>query len=312
MTVRVGLMVLPQEDPADFVRTAQRAEDQGFDFLACGEHAFFHAPTSNAFICLAAAAGATTRIRLMSALTLVPMYPAGLFAKMVATLDRVCGGRLDLGVGIGGEYPAEFAACGIPMSERGPRADETLEICRRLFRGETVDFDGRFARLDGLELRPLPAQPGGPPVWVGGRRSAATRRAGRFGTHWLPYMLSPEQLRTGLADARQAASDHGRNATAVAGGAFLWAAVDDRPEAARSSALSALSSLYQQDFEQMADRYVPSGNPEQVASRLVEYVEAGAESVLISPACTAEERPAMVEQFASDVLPLLRDAVVSP
>jgi alkanesulfonate monooxygenase SsuD/methylene tetrahydromethanopterin reductase-like flavin-dependent oxidoreductase (luciferase family) len=81
--MRVGLMVPPQLDPRQVVPTAVRAEAQGFDLLACGEHVFFHGPVSNAFVTLAAAAGATRRIRLMTALTVLPIYPAALAAKMV-------------------------------------------------------------------------------------------------------------------------------------------------------------------------------------------------------------------------------------
>lgn len=308
MTVRVGLMLVPESDPAEVVQTARLAEEQGFDFLACGEHVFFHAPTPNAFVCLAAAAAATSRIRLLTALALVPMYPTGLFAKMAATLDRISGGRLDLGVGLGGEHPPEFAACGVPMSERGPRTDETLALCRRLFAGETIDEVGRFATFDNLALAPLPAQAGGPPVWVGGRRAAATRRAGRFGSHWLPYMVSPEQLADGLVDARAAATAHDRAASDVRGAVYAWAATDRDAAEARTGAITALGALYQQDFAPLADRYIPTGTPEQVTGRLLDYVRAGAESVLISPACADARRPAMVRLFATEVLPALHAA----
>jgi len=311
VSVRIGLMLVPEADPADVVRTAQTAEDQGFDFLACGEHVFFHAPTPNAFLCLAAAAAATTRIRLLSALTLVPMYPAGLFAKMVATLDRLSGGRFDLGVGLGGEYPPELASCGVQVTERGPRTDETLELSRRLFAGETVPHEGRFADFVDLALRPLPIQHGGPPVWVGGRRAAATRRAGRLGDHWLPYMVSPEQLDAGLRDVRATAVAHGRGAEDVHGAIYAWSAVDRDAGAARAGALRALGSLYQQDFSAMADRYVPTGTPEQVTEKLLDYVHAGAESVLISPACEPEQRAAMVDLFAAEVVPALRQAATA-
>jgi len=99
-------MLPPQLDPGRVVPLARRAEELGYDILARGEHVFFHVPTPNAFVALAAAAGATARIRLLSAATVLPVYPAPLAAKMVATLDGVSGGRFELGVGVGGEYPA--------------------------------------------------------------------------------------------------------------------------------------------------------------------------------------------------------------
>ena len=83
---------------------ARAAEEAGYDGVATGEHLFFHGPVTNAFVSLAAAAGATTRIRLLSSLTVLPLYPAALAAKLAATLDQVSGGRFDMGVGVGGEY----------------------------------------------------------------------------------------------------------------------------------------------------------------------------------------------------------------
>jgi alkanesulfonate monooxygenase SsuD/methylene tetrahydromethanopterin reductase-like flavin-dependent oxidoreductase (luciferase family) len=70
---------------------------------------FFHGPTPNAFITLAAAAGATTRVRLMSSLTILPLYPAAFAAKLASTLNNVSSGRLELGVGVGGAYPPDDA-----------------------------------------------------------------------------------------------------------------------------------------------------------------------------------------------------------
>ena len=98
---------------------ARRAEALGYDYLLTGEHVMFHGPTANNLVSLAAAAGATERIKLMSGIVLVPLYPAALLAKQVSVLDVVSDGRFHLGVGVGGEYPKEFAAVGVPVAERG-------------------------------------------------------------------------------------------------------------------------------------------------------------------------------------------------
>jgi alkanesulfonate monooxygenase SsuD/methylene tetrahydromethanopterin reductase-like flavin-dependent oxidoreductase (luciferase family) len=163
--VRAGI-VLPG-DQRQVAAAARWAENLGFDLVACGEHLFFHARTPNAFVVLAAAAGATERIRLLSALTILPVYPAVLAAKLVATLDHVSNGRFDFGVGVGGEYPPEFAAAGIPVGERGARSDEALELILRLLSGGPVDFAGRWARVEQLSLNPPALQKPAPPVWVG-------------------------------------------------------------------------------------------------------------------------------------------------
>jgi probable F420-dependent oxidoreductase len=304
--MRAGLMLAVHADPAEQIDVARRAEAQGFDFLACGEHVFFHTTVTNAFVTLAAAAGATSRIRLLSALTILPMYPAALAAKMVANLDRVSNGRFELGVGVGGEYPPEFEACGVPMRERGPRTDEALDLFERLFTGEPVDFAGRFTTIDGLRLDPLPVQRPGPPVWVGGRSEAAMRRAGRYADVWLPYMYTPERLAGSLTRVRENAAGFGRE-DVVRGAIFSWSCVDSDTAWARRTAVETVNGIYGQDFEPLADRYIPTGKPQQVIDRLGEYAQAGAESVVFSPACAPEDQERVIETFAAEVLPALRD-----
>jgi len=186
--MRFGITV---DNPATLVDDARHAEELGFDFLGCGEHLFFHGPTPNAFAMLAAAAGATSRIRLVSSIVLLPLYPAPVVAKLAATIDVISQGRFELGIGSGGEYPPEFIAAGIDPATRFRRTDEGLYIIRRLFSGETVTFDGEFTAVPGLALNPPPHQRGGPPIWLGGRKPAALRRAGRHADVWMPYMVDP-------------------------------------------------------------------------------------------------------------------------
>lgn len=303
--MKAGLMIPPQTRLERLVPLARRAEELGYAFLACGEHVFFHVPATNAFVALAAAAGVTSRIRLLSAVTLLPTYPAALAAKMAATLDGISNGRFELGVGVGGEFPAELRACGIDPAERGQRTDEALEVMTRLLAGETVNYTGRFACLDNVRLDPPAVQQRRPPVWVGGRRPASLRRAARFADVWLPYMVTPEQLADGLATVRAQAARHG--GPPVRGALFCWAGVGMDGRAARRVALDTLSKIYQQDFTPLARRYVPTGTPAEVTTRLQEYAEAGAETVLFAPACPEDELDRTAEVFAREVVPALTD-----
>lgn len=304
--MQVGLMFPPGHDPAHACAIARQAEGQGFDFLACGEHVFFHGPVTNAFITLAAAAGATQRIRLLSALTMLPLYPAALAAKLIATLDRVSGGRFDLGIGVGGEYPPEFEAVGVPVAERGKRTDEALELLEELFAGQPVSFNGRFSTVGGLRLDPLPIQRPRPPVWIGGRRLAAMRRAGRYGDVWMPYLVSPQKLAASLARVREFAHLHGRGESAVRGAVYCWSAVDADANWARQTAIETVSRIYQQDFTELADSHLVVGSPQQVIDRLGEYTEAGATSVVFAPACPDSELARVIDTFVADVMPALR------
>ena len=285
---------------------ARAAEDAGYSGIATGEHLFFHGPNSNGFVALAAAAGATSRIRLLTALTVLPIYPAALAAKLATTLDQVSGGRFDLGVGVGGDYPPEFEAAGVDVTERGARTDEALALFRALWSGGPVDFDGRFTRVPSLALQPGPVQPGGPPIWLGGRRPAAIRRAGRFADAWMPYMYTPEQLATSLAEVRAAAEQAGRDPAAVRGAIFCWGGVDEDAALSRREVAEAVSALYQQDFTALADRYLLHGDPDRVVSRAREYADAGADTLVFSPVGEGSRRMEIVDLFTAEALPRVR------
>ncbi len=304
--MRVVLTLGP--DQGAVAAEARAAEDAGYDGVATGEHLFFHGPVTNGFVALAAAAGATTRIRLLTSLTVLPLYPAALAVKLATTLDQVSNGRFDLGVGVGGEHPPEFVAAGAEVTERGARADEALELMRRLWGGGPVDFAGRFTTVPGLTLDPGPVQAGGPPIWLGGRRPAAIRRAGRFADVWMPYMYSPEQLASSLAEVRAAAEEAGRDPAGIRGAVFCWGGVDTDAEVSRREVVDGVSAVYQQDFTRLADRYLLHGDPDRVAARAREYADAGAETLIFSPVGLGDRRQEIVDLFTTAVLPRLRPA----
>jgi probable F420-dependent oxidoreductase len=284
---------------------ARQAEALGFDFVSTGEHVFFYGPIGNSLISLATAAGATERIKLISTITLVPLYPPALLAKQVAALDRVSNGRFNLGVGVGGEYAKEFEACGVPVAERGARTNEALEVMTRLWTENDVEFDGAFTHLPGVSLDPKPVQKPYPPIWISGRSEAAMRRCARYGTGWLPYMYTPEKLAESLADINAFAAEAGRQEEIKPGLFIFFAVHEDRAEAVRM-ATERLSKQYNQDFSSLVNRYAVAGNPEDCVSRLMEYIQAGAQTIILNSACDAgyvENNEAML---ASEVLPALK------
>jgi alkanesulfonate monooxygenase SsuD/methylene tetrahydromethanopterin reductase-like flavin-dependent oxidoreductase (luciferase family) len=285
---------------------AAAAEAAGFDYVFCGEHMFFHAETANAFISLAAAAAATTRVQLLSAVTLLPVYPAAIVAKMASVLDVISEGRFHLGVGVGGEFPPEFAAAGVPVKERGARADESLEVISRLFRGERVHFSGRWASLDGLALSPGPRRSGGPPIWVAGRRDAAMRRAGKWANVWMPYLYTPEQLHDSLGTVRRIAADHGREPHAVSGSIYAFVTIDEDRERALRIAAETVGGGYKQDFSRLG-RYLVAGTPNDCQARLREYADAGASTIQIYLACIPGDERRMLKVLVEEVLAGLRD-----
>jgi alkanesulfonate monooxygenase SsuD/methylene tetrahydromethanopterin reductase-like flavin-dependent oxidoreductase (luciferase family) len=304
-TLRIGITV---EDPRTVVADAQLAETYGFDFLGCGEHLFFHGPTPNAFAMLAAAAGATSSIRLVTSVALLPLYPAAMVAKLAATIDNISAGRFELGIGAGGEFPPEFQAAGIDPATRFGRMDEGLAVIRQLFGGGSIAFEGKYNTLAGVALNPPPNQPGGPPIWLGGRKPGAIRRAGRYADVWMPYMVEPSHVSEGLGQIRASAASNGRAAEAVSAALFAWTAVDRNAGWARNIGVAAVSSAYRQDFSALADRYLLIGSPGEVTDRLAQFANAGVETVLMQIAAhTREDRARILNTIAQYVLPNLKD-----
>ena len=291
--------------PDGVAEFARRAEDLGFDVLGCGEHVMFHVPTANTFVSLAVAAGATTRIRLLSAVVLLPLYPAALAAKMGAALDVASGGRYLFGVGVGGEFPKEFEACGVPVDERGARANEALDVIRRLWTGRDVSYAGRFNTLNDFSIDPMPVQ-SPPPIWVAGRRDAAMKRAARFGDGWLPYMYTPEQLAGSVAKIRSFGEEAGRDLGGFRFGLYIFTAVHEDGNRAREMAISRLGRQYAQDFSALVGKYALAGTPAEVCGRLREYVDAGASLIMLSSACPDDHLDENIRLIAEEVVPAFR------
>ena len=290
--------------PEDVAANAREAELLGYDYVVTGEHVFFYGPINNGLITLAAAAGATQRIKLMSTITLVPLYPAALLAKQVASLDVVSNGRFNLGVGVGGEFAREFEACGVPVNERGARTNESLELMQRLFTEQDVTFEGRFSTLDKLTLDPRPVQT--PlPTWISGRSAAAITRCAKYGTGWLPYMYTPQQLSDSVQAIADQAMQHGRT-DPIRSGLFIFFCVHEDHDTGVAMAAKRLSRQYNQDFSELVHKYAIAGNPEHCVARLQEYVQSGAQTVILNSACPSGYLETNEALMAQAVLPQLR------
>ena len=292
-------------EPFAVAQAAQLAEQSGYSSIWVGDHLKCPAPVLDAPACLAVAAAVTTRAQLGFSVMLLGLRPLAWAAKQVATLQHLSGNRLRLGVGVGGEFPPEFAATGVPLAGRGARTDEALEVLLRLLSGERVTAEGEYGSLQDLYLDPPAVQRPRPPLWVGGRKTPAMRRAGRFADVWMPYMVSPESFARSLAQARVFAAQAQRPETSLTGAVFIWGSVDADPARARREAVESVSAVYRQDFEPLADRYLLHGDPDMVVARLAEYQAAGADTVIFSAACAPERRPAVTALFAESVLPRL-------
>ena len=285
---------------------ARLAEGMGYDYLCSGEHMMFHGPVANSLINLAVAAGVTTKIKLMSSVVLLPLYTPMVVAKLTSVLDVASNGRYHMGIGIGGEFPKEFEACGVPVNQRGSRTNEALEVITKLWTEKNVTFEGRYTKFSGVTLSPHPVQKPHPPIWVAGRKEPAMRRAARYADGWLPYMYTPEMLHESLEKIRQFGKEAGRDMSNFRPGLFIFASVYPDRDEAREQAAKALGKNYAQDFSKIAGRYALYGNPEDCRKRLKEYVDAGARTVMISWACRHEDIEKNMKLIAEEVAPAFR------
>lgn len=285
--------------------TAELAESHGFDSLWVGDHIAFPVPILDPFLLLSTAAAFSSRLVLGTSVYLLPLRHPVPVAKQVATLDQLSGGRLIFGVGVGGEFPGEYAACGVPVRERGARLSEALPLMKRLFSGEAVSSDGRFYPIPETRLLPAPKQAGGPPIWCGGRSDAALRRAGAVADGWISYVVTPEQYRAGLEKIAAAASDAGRVHESYGTSHLLFMRIDDDYDAALDAATEHLSARYAMDFRRAAQRYAALGKPADVAARINEYREAGVRHFVLDCTGPFGDRYAQLERFAQEVRPLL-------
>ncbi len=295
-------------DPGRYRAVAELAEGLGYDSIWAGEHLSFHHPILDLGVALAVFAAVTERILLGAAVVLLPLRHPSLVAKQAASLDYVSGGRLLLGVGVGGEGAQDFVAAGVARTERGSRADEAIAALRQLFAGRPASFWGRHYRFQDVSIEPAPVQPGGPPILVGGRSEAAQRRAGALGDGWLPYLVSPRAFAAGVERVSAHAISVERDPTELRHGVVAFARVEEDGAYARDAAREHLSQRYGMRFEpHHVERLCVAGTPEECALRVLEYEEAGASHLALNPAVGGNGFLSQMEQLRTVVT--LRRAV---
>jgi probable F420-dependent oxidoreductase len=279
-------------------------ESLPFETLWVGGHIANRTGAAEVMMQLARLAALTGRVRIGTSALLLPLYPAAIIAKQVADVDVVSGGRVILGIGVGGEHPQEFEACGVPLGERGRRANEAIPLLRRLWSAEEVTHGGPFYAMNAVRIHPAPAQPGGPPIVVTGRSPAAMRRAGRLGDGWMPYLYSPERYAKSVVEVQIAAEQAERDLADFSWMAFVCTNLHEDAAQARADAAAFFGASFGQDVEPFLDRVAAVGSPDQVAGRIDEFIAAGARHIIVAPS-TDRDPLAMAQMFATEVMPRL-------
>jgi alkanesulfonate monooxygenase SsuD/methylene tetrahydromethanopterin reductase-like flavin-dependent oxidoreductase (luciferase family) len=266
---------------------AIRAEAAGVDRLFTGDHVAFHGGQGfDGLLTATALAVAAPRLTVQTAVYLLPLRHPVPVARQVATLAGLAPGRLVFGVGLGGEDPAEFRACGVDHATRGRRMDEALAVLRPLLAGAEVTLDGEFFRLDRVRIQPAPRPP--VPVVIGGRSDAALRRVARYGDGWLGLWVSPARYASATALIAKHAADAGRDVPRWHNGMHVWCGLGTSPAAARDRLSAVMEGFYQVPFGKF-EKYSPCGTAVEVAESLRPYVEAGCRSFNLIPVADSEQ-----------------------
>lgn len=259
------------------IALARRAEALGFDSVWVGDHIiyppqfaerfghdFYEAVTTLAYV-----AASTSRIRIGTAVLVLPYRNPLLLAKQLATIDVLSGGRLTVGVGAGW-MAEEYAALGAPFAERGAATDEYLEIIRTLWTEERPKFSGKFFQFPEVLSTPRPSQRPNPPIWIGGNSPRALRRAAELGDGWLPIWhkptgrgFTPESLREKITQLGEFRRKAGRGGQPEIAGLMPLAILNRRATAEEAQPLV--------------------GPPDQLAEILRQYQNAGLSHIILSP-----------------------------
>ncbi len=285
-----------------FVDDARRVEELGFHSLWMAEHRFWYDGwCPNPFTAAAAAAAVTERLRFGTGMLLLPQQDPRRLAQTVVTVDRLSGGRLDVGVGLG-HRDAEFDGLGIRRASRGARMDEALDVLRAAFSGEPWHHDGRHLHYGPQPALPPPVQRPHPPLWLGGMADAAVQRGIDRGLSFLlPQTLYPHEV----ADMAQRIRAGWEKAGVAPGriGILKDCWVADDAEAARRWFLARTAVHYREEagswwvlkgratgFEEpeLLDRQLTRivetplvGTPDQVGGELQQLADAGADLVVL-------------------------------
>src|SRR5512145_1479696 len=213
----------PGVSPQGLARWAGLVEDLGFHLLMTSDHvaltpdirARYPAPFYEPFTLLGWLAAVTRRVEIGTTVIILPYRHPLETARAIAGADRLSGGRLVFGVGVGWARQ-EFEALGLPFERRGAMADDYLAAIKACWTSDVARYEGRFVAFRDVDTTPRPLRSPHPPIWVGGASDAALRRAVRHADAWHPIRVRVDWLRdTGLPRLRAIAAAAGRPAPAL-------------------------------------------------------------------------------------------------
>lgn len=292
----------------DIRASIREVESAGFQGLWVRDHLLLHEPVLDPVSLLGVVAALTEHAAVGTAVYLPVLRNPVAVAKAFASLDVLSGGRVEFGVGVGGEYPQEFDVAGVPVRDRGAALDTALDLIRRLWRGEAVSYEGRWwPPFADVQLDVSPTQPGGPRFWIGGKSDAALSRTARLGDGWLAFFRSAQALSEQFARLDGKLHEAGRNPEDVERALILYALVTDESylEADRAVARRFCELDFAKPWGELADRYAVVGSPDRVADEVLRFAAVGVERFLILFPVPPNRLREQTDRLAHEVMPLV-------
>jgi probable F420-dependent oxidoreductase len=300
MTVAIGLglMDYPFAGAGDYWRWVDLCEAGGVDSIWQTDRLVSKTPILECMTVMAALAGRTRRLRFgMNVVSLALRDPV-LLAKQCATIDVLSEGRLLPAFGIGSPLGPEWTALDIDTKTRGRRTDESLEIIARLWREESVDFQGKHYKLNGASISPKPVQPD-LPMWIGGSSDAAIRRTAKYGTGWQGGGETMEDAIRVVAAIKKAATEAGRSIDEDHYGASFPFHFGSPSDPVVGRAMEAYAKRTGRD----PTRQFAVGDANTILARVGEYVAGGVHKFILRPIGSGEQVLAQTRLLIDQVLP---------
>lgn len=272
-----------QPDTGPLLDLAARANALGFNSIWVGD-SLTARPRHDPLTLLAGVAGRVPGMTIGTAVLLPMLRNPVILAHQVATLDQLCEGRLILGVGFAADQAnirAEFAAAGVPFEHRIGRMLEGLRLCKALWSGAPVDWDGRW-QMTQAAVAPTPHRSGGPLLWIGGNLLGSLDRAGKYFDGWFPIAPSAVDFAAGLSHVRDVARDNGRDPGSVSGAMYLTISLDDDTTKADDRLNGFLERYYGQPAPRLRRRQACyAGSAAGLTAWLDSYANAGASHLVL-------------------------------
>jgi probable F420-dependent oxidoreductase len=299
-----GICIPHYGKPIDLPRildTVRRAEELGFDSVWVTDHILvpqtleiiYRDHMLDPLALLNYVAAITTRVKIGTSVIILPYRNPIVVAKMLATTDQLSGGRLIFGAAVGWMEP-EFAALRAPFADRGAFSDECLRLIKTLWTQEKVSFEGQYFTFTDMQASPRPLQQPHPPIWVGGNSPRARRRVAEFGDGWHATAMPLDELKAGIADARNKWTRRGRT-----GGPVFSLRIPCSVEGVSQEVLHYPPRRPGRDNL--------TGNVSAIVERLGAYQELGIQHLALEMSTQSHEATiASLEAFASRIRPQLQ------